>query len=391
MTVEVAVAESSTTADASLASKILKQVEFYFGDANLPRDKFLLAKMQEDADGWVPIQTIASFSRMAQLSQDVAVVAESLLGSAANGGNLEVSEDRTMVRRCTPLPQHVDTLATSVYVKGLPVTASLDELLAFFGQHSAKVLAVRVRRHPKTKEPKGSVFVELADAEEAKRLASMANLEYAGNPLSICLKSEYFNRKNNERLAASGKRGPSAKETDLQALAKDYVRGCLAVLEPASQEGQLDQTQPFPHESIKAAVSAEQFTIAFCELNQTDKSVWMRFKEPVAEAFVAKYSSEGFTIPDTSISYSTVRLASEAEEATYYAKLASLLDERYRREASSKRGRRGNNDRRGTKRTSEPNKEESTTECKKAKAEDHVVEEPKKEETVVPKDEEQSQ
>lgn len=32
-------------------SKILKQVEFYFGDANLPRDKFLLERVQENEGG----------------------------------------------------------------------------------------------------------------------------------------------------------------------------------------------------------------------------------------------------------------------------------------------------------------------------------------------------
>lgn len=36
-----------------LESKILKQVEFYFGDANLPRDKFLLQKVQESEGGCI--------------------------------------------------------------------------------------------------------------------------------------------------------------------------------------------------------------------------------------------------------------------------------------------------------------------------------------------------
>lgn len=35
-------------------SKILKQVEFYFGDANLPRDKFLLERVQENEGGCIP-------------------------------------------------------------------------------------------------------------------------------------------------------------------------------------------------------------------------------------------------------------------------------------------------------------------------------------------------
>lgn len=36
---------------ADIENKILKQVEFYFGDANLPRDKFLLEKAGENGQG----------------------------------------------------------------------------------------------------------------------------------------------------------------------------------------------------------------------------------------------------------------------------------------------------------------------------------------------------
>lgn len=40
------------------------QVEFYFSDSNLPNDGFLRNKVREDADGFVPIALICSFSKM---------------------------------------------------------------------------------------------------------------------------------------------------------------------------------------------------------------------------------------------------------------------------------------------------------------------------------------
>ena len=43
------------------------QVEFYFSDSNLPRDKFLLEKVAETEEGWVDIALISIFSRTAQL------------------------------------------------------------------------------------------------------------------------------------------------------------------------------------------------------------------------------------------------------------------------------------------------------------------------------------
>ena len=42
----------------------LKQIEFYFADANLPFDKFLFTLTRKDPEGWVPIETLASFKRM---------------------------------------------------------------------------------------------------------------------------------------------------------------------------------------------------------------------------------------------------------------------------------------------------------------------------------------
>jgi len=85
----------------SNADEILKQVEFYFSDANLPRDKFLWTLTQSDPkkEGWVSIKQIASFKRM-QRFQPLESIVESLRKSKEL---LEVSEDGTSVRRKIPL------------------------------------------------------------------------------------------------------------------------------------------------------------------------------------------------------------------------------------------------------------------------------------------------
>lgn len=83
------------------AAEILKQVEFYFSDANLPRDKFLwtLTTSDPQKQGWVPISQIASFKRM-QRFQPVEAIATALRESKEL---LEVNEDGTAVRRKVPL------------------------------------------------------------------------------------------------------------------------------------------------------------------------------------------------------------------------------------------------------------------------------------------------
>ena len=45
-------------------TKIRQQVEFYFSDSNLLKDKFLLGKLEESGDDrTVPLGLIASFKR----------------------------------------------------------------------------------------------------------------------------------------------------------------------------------------------------------------------------------------------------------------------------------------------------------------------------------------
>ena len=95
-----------------LPSQIRRQVEFYFSDANMMQDLFLLEQMAEDpaGQGNVAIGVIASFKRMKRLTKDVekegggevavvAFVAEALRQS----DQLAVSECGTSVRRAVPL------------------------------------------------------------------------------------------------------------------------------------------------------------------------------------------------------------------------------------------------------------------------------------------------
>ena len=47
-----AASETHQHLDADLADKIVRQVNFYFSDANLPSDNFLLKEVRKTPDGW---------------------------------------------------------------------------------------------------------------------------------------------------------------------------------------------------------------------------------------------------------------------------------------------------------------------------------------------------
>ena len=89
-------------------AKITTQVEFYFSDANLPTDAFLLKKVKADKQkqGWVPIGVVCGFNRMKQLLKKHPPVATVAAIVAERSSALLVDETRTKIRRAEPLPEY---------------------------------------------------------------------------------------------------------------------------------------------------------------------------------------------------------------------------------------------------------------------------------------------
>ncbi|KAI8587303.1 hypothetical protein BDZ88DRAFT_247151 [Geranomyces variabilis] len=83
-----------------LHDAILKQVEYYFGDENYPKDTHLhqIAALHGN---WVPIRVLCTFKKLRALSDSVKVVSAALTKSPAL---LELSQDGNNVRRKYPAP-----------------------------------------------------------------------------------------------------------------------------------------------------------------------------------------------------------------------------------------------------------------------------------------------
>ncbi|RLN24522.1 la-related protein 6A isoform X1 [Panicum miliaceum] len=119
------------TGGVELTDQIVKQVEYYFSDENLPTDEFLLKCVKKNKKGFVPIETIASFRRMKKLVQDLSVIAAALRTSP----KLVVSPDGKRVRRFGPLPQIElkDSKKSTVLVENLPPDFSMESIQEKFG------------------------------------------------------------------------------------------------------------------------------------------------------------------------------------------------------------------------------------------------------------------
>ncbi|XP_073052223.1 la-related protein 1C-like [Primulina eburnea] len=65
--------------DPHLPSKIVNQIDYYFCDDNLVKDTYLRQKM--DVDGWVPINLIANFKKIRELTDNVQLILDALRAS----------------------------------------------------------------------------------------------------------------------------------------------------------------------------------------------------------------------------------------------------------------------------------------------------------------------
>eukprot|EP01138_Halocafeteria_seosinensis_P000703 gb/GECG01000719.1/.p1 GENE.gb/GECG01000719.1/~~gb/GECG01000719.1/.p1 ORF type:complete len:222 (+),score=34.08 gb/GECG01000719.1/:1-666(+) len=180
--------------------RIRRQIEFYFSDANMRRDKFLRSKVEAEPQGFVDLSILVTFNRLKELSTDY----EEICNAVKDSEVVQVSADKTKIRRKTPLPANDDPSTRTVYVKGrFPQDSELDALIAFFRQYfPVKIVHMRRTRN-KEKLFKGSVFVEFENKDDAHKFVEMATsedgLQYEGKKIRTCHDAERLPGNEEER------------------------------------------------------------------------------------------------------------------------------------------------------------------------------------------------
>ncbi|XP_078735171.1 la-related protein 7 isoform X3 [Lampetra fluviatilis] len=152
-----------------ILSEIRRQIEFWFGDTNLHKDKFLRQVVDASTDGFVPLSVLMSFNRMKTLSTDINIIRRAVSTST----QLEVSSDGLKIRRSSPLgPKPEDEDERTVYVERLPHGVTHEWLSRVFSP-CGRVLYVSLPRFRSSGDAKGFAFIEFSTSEEACRAVQM--------------------------------------------------------------------------------------------------------------------------------------------------------------------------------------------------------------------------
>ncbi|KAM3687761.1 hypothetical protein ACB098_10G101500 [Castanea mollissima] len=225
--------------DEETAKKVLRQVEFYFSDSNLPRDNFLKKTISENEDGLVDLALICSFSRMRghlnlgnmkpdEVPEDtVKAVAETLKTSTF----LKLSEDGKKVGRTTELLKPEDVIEQldikTIAASPLEYDVTREVLETYFNQF-AKVNSVRLPRHVGDKKFFcGTALIEFSTEEDAEKVLKQS-LVYAGVTLELKPKRDFDieRTRETEEYEKSRSLGVSNRKNNSNAEA-NYPKGLI--------------------------------------------------------------------------------------------------------------------------------------------------------------------
>ncbi|CAH3158448.1 unnamed protein product [Porites evermanni] len=330
-----------------LEKKIIKQIEFYFGDKNLPRDKFLRQKVDED-EGWVTLECLTTFNRLKALSTDTDAIAKALRKSEA--GLVEVSEDNKKVRRVTtkPLPEETaearyDAKTKTVYCKGFPAETTIDQLEEFFSDKGKAVL-IKMRRG-ENHLFKGSVFVEFSTVDEAKAFVATEALKYNEQELIKMMKCDYFKKKEEEFKQKKEKQkeeeGEKQKETKEEKKDEDeneeeslkYDSGCVLHFKNVGE-----QTS---REDLKS-LFGEHEDIAWVDFTRGESEGHVRFsKEGGAQRVIDALKAKGDGKIVIREAEATLRVLEGDEEKSYWKKAQEDREKGKQKKGKKFRGNQG--------------------------------------------------
>lgn len=267
---------------------IIRQVEYYFSDANLHRDKFLSEQISKNENGWVPLSVLVTFKRLATLTTDSDEIINAL--NKSDEGLVEISEDKQSLRRHPerPIPEHNEERRKEIqertaYAKGFPLDSQMSDILDFVNAYE-KVVNVTMRKHydkpTKSYKFKGSIFVTFEKKEQAKKFLDEEKILYKERELLRKWQVDYLKEKQEEYQKKNEKRKNKKEPKPEPEI--ELPKNAIVVFEGAPDTVSREEIR-------EAFEKVKDFDIAYIEFNKGDTKGSVRLTEAdAAEKYIAK-------------------------------------------------------------------------------------------------------
>ncbi|CAE7831132.1 XI-D [Symbiodinium sp. CCMP2592] len=199
--------------------KVRKQMDFYFSDSNLRRDRFMKQTLEND-NGYLDLKLLLTFNRIKALGvSDI----DQLVDAARSSQLLELNADCTKVRRdyIKFPPNTHDPVCRTLYVEGLPITFGIRDIEKIFSRHG-EVKFVQIPHHRETGEPRGFCLIEFGSVKDAEAaLAACDGIPWPstwpqrhdGKTLQLMFKADWLRERRDYNALYRAVKGPSFQTT----------------------------------------------------------------------------------------------------------------------------------------------------------------------------------
>ncbi|XP_044753555.1 la-related protein 7 [Coccinella septempunctata] len=190
-----------------LYKSILQQMEFYFSDSNLSKDRYLSQLIQENP--FVSLDEFLKFNKIRKLTLSI----EDLRKAIKKSDFLELSEDSEKVKRKTEIKVKENVDDCTIYVEKISSDCTHDFLTNIFSEYG-QVTYISIPKYRHNNMNKGFAFIEF-DTEDGVHNA-LTYFDSIGckmssniNPEDLCSITSYI--KENEISTQDEKQGSKRK------------------------------------------------------------------------------------------------------------------------------------------------------------------------------------